>query len=298
MFDRVLARCVRLAMAMTVAVAAASPAHAQRRTHPDSVRLVTTDIARFWRAVDSANSYDLEMRLREYYLDPASPALRIFAGRNIGSSFDLARAVYQLRPQYERMRSRTLRVDDAAPAIRAMLRRFQAVYPQATFLDVHFVIGRFGIGGWTRGDTMVIAAEMYPDSAMLPRIIAHELVHRQQRADVMGQTLLERSFHEGAADFIGELASGGTINPDAQRYGRAHERELWREFRGAMNDSTYGAWLYAGPVGDRPADLGYFIGYRIAEADYRRARDKQAAIRDILAVTDVRRFLDRSRYSP
>lgn len=38
--------------------------------------------------------------------------------------------------------------------------------------------------------------------------------------------------------------------------------------------------------------------YRIAEAHYRRSRDKPAAIRDILAATDIRRFLERSGYSP
>jgi uncharacterized protein YjaZ len=56
--------------------------------------------------------------------------------------------------------------------------------------------------------------------------------------------------------------------------------------------------MYAKPPGDRPNDLGYFIGYRIAQAYYTRARDKRAAIRDILRVRDVDRLLRESGYAP
>ena len=286
--------------ALLLLVVVPSPVAAQRRQGPDSVMCVTTDVANFWRAVDGATSLDLEGRLQSAYLDAATPALRAFIPDHIGNALSLARTVWERRADYERVRPATLDVASAEPAIRTMLHRFAALYPEAAFVDVHFVIGRFSLGGWTRGDTMVIAVELYPDRAMLPRIVAHELAHRQQPPAGDDQTLLTRALNEGAADFVAELAAGdsGTINPAAHAYGLAHERALWAEFRRVMHGRDYGPWLYAGAVGARPPDLGYFIGYRIAQAYYRRAADKRAAVRAILRSSDADRLLRQSGYAP
>ena len=44
----------------------------------------------------------------------------------------------------------------------------------------------------------------------------------------------------------------------------------------------------------RPADLGYWMGYRIARGYYRRAADKAQAIRDMLRIRDFDAFLEAS----
>ena len=50
-------------------------------------------------------------------------------------------------------------------------------------------------------------------------------------------------------------------------------------------------WLYQGDRStDRPADLGYWMGYRICEAYYKRAADKKQAIREILEIKDFEAF--------
>ena len=58
--------------------------------------------------------------------------------------------------------------------------------------------------------------------------------------------------------------------------------------------------MYGAPKDGRPNDLGYFIGYRIAQAYYQRASDKSQAVRDIIAACrgDARDFLARSGYAP
>ena len=53
------------------------------------------------------------------------------------------------------------------------------------------------------------------------------------------------------------------------------------------------AWRFPG---DRPGDLGYWMGYLIAKAYYERARDKAKAIREILTIRDFDRFLEASGY--
>jgi uncharacterized protein YjaZ len=56
-------------------------------------------------------------------------------------------------------------------------------------------------------------------------------------------------------------------------------------------------WLCNGSqVKGRPADLGYYIGYKICEAYYRNAANKRQAVRDILEVKDFQQFLQASQY--
>ena len=137
-----------------------------------------------------------------------------------------------------------------------------------------------------------------PAHDLEPGIVSHELIHFQQHYP--NQALLEHAFLEGSADFIGELISGMQINNDAYKYGIAHEAELWKEFSGHFEDKGFGIWMYNRPPDGRPNDLGYFIGYRIAQAYYSKAADKQAAVRDIITARggDVRSILSLSGYSP
>jgi uncharacterized protein YjaZ len=119
------------------------------------------------------------------------------------------------------------------------------------------------------------------DTAVLASITAHELIHFQQKPGA--HALLDRAFTEGSADFIASLISKGNFNKHIYKYGYGHEAALWKQFRAEMAGSDVSNWLYGGtPRGDRPADLGYFVGFRIAQAYYDRATDKRQAIRDII----------------
>jgi uncharacterized protein YjaZ len=61
------------------------------------------------------------------------------------------------------------------------------------------------------------------------------------------------------------------------------KKELSDEFRKEMFGKDYSKWLYNGfSSKERPADLGYFIGYRICEAFYDQAEDKEEALNTIL----------------
>ena len=56
-------------------------------------------------------------------------------------------------------------------------------------------------------------------------------------------------------------------------------------------------WLYnANQVKDRPADLGYYVGYKITQAYYNNAKDKKQAIVDIIEIDDPLTFLQKSCY--
>lgn len=130
----------------------------------------------------------------------------------------------------------------------------------------------------------------------IPYIVAHELVHYQQKYPKGERTLLAKAIKEGSADFIGELISGRHINTLLHEYGNPKERELWEEFKQEMNGTNLTKWLYNGDqVKDRPADLGYYVGYKITEAYYLRKVDKKQAIRDILEIKEFNQFLAASK---
>jgi uncharacterized protein YjaZ len=64
-----------------------------------------------------------------------------------------------------------------------------------------------------------------------------------------------------------------------------------------MNGKDAKNWLYQGAdVKDKPADLGYYMGYKIIESYYKNASDKKQAVRDILEIKDFNAFLKASRY--
>lgn len=78
---------------------------------------------------------------------------------------------------------------------------------------------------------------------------------------------------------------------------RTGEPALWEDFQQVMNGSDNAGWLYASRAEDEPADLGYWIEYRITRAYYERAAEKREAIREILTIRDFSAFLAASGYA-
>lgn len=286
---------------------------------PDQARLVTSDIDNFWRAYDLASREPDRARrvaiFQSEYLDRGSPGLRDFVRLRIKSAEDLVAAIERLPRYYASIRPSTLRVGEMEEKIRASFRRFKELYPDAVFPDVYFLIGVSNTGGTVGPSGLLIGAEMYgmtPETPreelpawmgpvlksvdQLPAIVAHESCHSNQRLGEL-RTLLAKSIQEGSCDLVGELISGSMLNPAQKAYGDAHEVQLWREFEAEMNGTEVRNWMYNGlTVRDRPTDLGYYIGYRIARAYYHNAPDKKQALRDVLTVQDFAEFLERSRY--
>jgi hypothetical protein len=270
------------------------------------------------------------------YIDRGSAGLKDFVRLRIKSAKDLAGVVEGLPKFFASVRASTLRVRGKEREMRAAFRRLKRLYPDAVFPDVYFVIGVTNTGGTVSDSGLLIGAELYGATPRTPReefygflrplvprsmsdeqarqavarmigaalkpvedlppIVAHELIHFNQKYPEQ-KTLLDKALQEGSADFVGRLIVGRTIGPVRQSYGDAHEAELWREFQTGMHESDMKRWLYNGLTSaDRPSDLGYYMGYKISESYYRRAKDKRRAVRDILEIKDFRGFLEQSRY--
>jgi hypothetical protein len=242
------------------------------------------------------------------------PAVLDNAAKNLAWIY-LHRRVY-----YDAIRPNTLAVDTARAikdSIRASFRRLSSLYQDAKFTDVYFLIGRMSSGGTTGPSGLLIGTEINGRDATtpvtelsaweravtgrvtdLPHIVAHEMIHTLQGPRTGPRTLLVAALNEGSADFLAELISGQHIINPAYAYGDVHEHELWSEFSSAMDSTNTSAWMYQGdraPPG-RPADLGYWMGYKISKAYYDQTADKRAAVKEILLFTDPKAFLAASGY--
>jgi hypothetical protein len=229
------------------------------------------------RAASLQNAADL---YQSEYIDPGSAGLHDFLKSRIGNSQSLAATVAAHARYYAAIRDSTLAIDrdpQIKQSIRADFVHLKELYPDAVFPDVYFLIGRMNSAGTTSPAGLLIGVEMNARSDNTP--------------------LQELSPWERAV--IGQIADLPEIV--------AHERR----FRGrndiGRNRQPRSAGLRqrapASPVGgvpktrDRPADLGYYIGYRICDSFYRRAADRREALRRILNITDASEFLKESGYS-
>jgi len=244
---------------------------------------------------------------------------------------ELLRALGKYPRYYAAVRPTTLSVDTNSritQGIRRGLTKLGALYPEARFPAIYFLIGTLSTGGTTAQSGMLIGTEQsasdpttpldeLPDWAQkgmpwhrfesLVGLVVHEAVHTQQKPAPEGQhdTLLRHAMGEGIADFLAELAVGPWIaNAPRQIYGRAHEHDVWVDFQDEMQggDSTIRTWMYNGmvPAGQNhgAVDIGYWVGYRIAAAYYAHAADKRAAVRELLELRDPVAILRASGYAP
>ncbi|MCU0648131.1 MAG: hypothetical protein MUF00_09055, partial [Gemmatimonadaceae bacterium] len=113
--------------------------------------------------------------------------------------------------------------------------------------------------------------------------------------------LLEAVIMEGVADYVASrlVPDGGVLESGHQRFGRANAarvRAAFAEDLRAGRDPDRWLYNYGKAGADWVPDLGYFVGFRIAEGYHTRHGGTDAALRRLIAMTDARRILRESGY--
>jgi Predicted Zn-dependent protease (DUF2268) len=287
-------------------------------TDPVNMHISFSDIDNFWKIYDRIDVPGGDSLLMNEYILKGSTGLRTFFEKRMGlQANNIINHVRTKKKYFASIRNVSLNLYKYKPAMIAAAKKIKEIYPEAFFPPAYFTIGAFNAFGTADGgagqligaeflidkntvDTSELTAfEKYAmaDTSRITGIFIHELMHSLQQT-AMDNSLLARSINEGAADFITQLALGYNINSKTHVYGNAHEKELWQQFSVIMNDEETAEWLYNGMAakGERPADLGYYIGYKICEAYYTKMADKKQAIKDILTIKDFKLFLTKSGY--
>jgi hypothetical protein len=305
-------------------------AQIKQELEPENNKNVQTlDIDHFWQAFDHLKNCkthsDSVASFQKMYLDRATNGLLEFMKVRDFSAEKFVTAVSHLPGFFKSVRKNTYELKRAVPAIDSIFQNFKSLYPNFKPFKVCFAVGLVNTGGTVSDNFVLIGSEVSAStkdveisefrnitfaqvltsggnvSQKIKNIVSHECVHTQQKTpvnkDAVPCELLYKVMKEGFCDFIGELLVGSQINLVAHEYGDLHEKELWTTLKGEMCSGDISNWLYNyGTAKDKPADLGYYMGYRIAKAYYENAIDKKQAIADMIEMNDPITFLEKSQY--
>jgi hypothetical protein len=300
-------------LAVALAFQLTPPGPAAARQQPAALAegpvLQTSDVDRFFAVFDAAGGAPTALQLQTDYLDQGSPGLKHFASiRNITGE-RIASAIAARPGMYLDAR----RCAATLPAVRRRvgeaLDRLAELYPEARFPAATISVGRgrpVAVASASDGinvglEALCATTFINPDEEdRFVGVLVHEYVHVQQSPllqDADSLTVLGGAFAEGAAEFVTELLTGDVAYAYLADLVRGRETEIETAFAADMHKTDLSAWLY-NSTPEKPADLGYWVGYRIIKTYYDRSPDKVAALRSILQATDAEAFLAESGWRP
>jgi Predicted Zn-dependent protease (DUF2268) len=297
--------------AFAVATSSAAPTGAAAADSQPSVAPVIhiEDVDRFYKLYDATGGHPTVEQLQHDYLDLGSEGLHHLAEVRNVTAQRMADSIAKNAELYSDARRCMAVLPRAREREIVALQKLRELYPEARLLPVTIAVGRgkpVAIGSPAYGVQIGLEAlcgVKYFDANAEDRfvhVIAHEYVHVQQVRVLVDEdhpTVLVGSLVEGAADFVGEMISGGVSNSGLYASTVGHEKEIETAFVPDEDKTDLTKWLYNGTM-DKSGDLGYWVGYRIVKSYYQHAPDKRAALREILQMSDPHAFLAKSGWYP
>lgn len=294
--------------------------------------VVTSDVGRFWEAYDAVravpDSAGWYRALDELFVAPGTPGLHALMERRGYTPEHYVRAITGAPRFWDSVRANTLRADDYAGEIEAVVDRLRALYPALRPAQIYFTVGALLTGGTTLDDKVLIGSEVamgdstavtdelpdglrqnlrrYFDTNPVEDVVllnAHEYVHTQQGP--FGADLLAVALQEGVAEYVSVLAAERPSAAPAVAFGQANEPRVRDRFATEMFSGRWNDWLYNNAENEFGVrDLGYYVGYAIAERYVGRSADSGRAVARLIeldyqdplaveAVVEASRYFDR-----
>lgn len=270
----------------------------------------TSDVDRFYALYDSTAGKPSVAQLQSY-IDHGTEGFRAFAKMRNTTGERIALAMEQRPEIYADARNCAAALPAIKSRIAKALTHLMEIYPEASLAPVTLAVGRGKpVGVANKSGVMIgqeaLCAADFMNPAVEDRfvhVVAHEFIHVQQEqfyGENPDEKVLRASLIEGGAEFIGELISGSVSYAHLPSAVKGREKEFENAFLADKDKAALGsAWLYNYPgTADHPADLGYWIGYRIVKAYYRKATDKRAALREIIQLRNAEELLANSGWEP
>lgn len=273
-----------------------------------SQRFYHDDVDRFWIAYqkivgekDSIRQLEI---LNSEYISKGSPGLSaLFKARNY-TDRELLKAILSYPKYWESIRSDSRSSRDFETDIVLALAKLKGLYPELGPVDVYFSVGAFRCNGTGVDGKVLIGAEMaltgpeadlsqMPDWILpyflemkprkhLPLLCTHECVHTQQHRLV--ENLLCASLYEGIAEFVACKATGLESNIPAFALWNQRSEEILKQFQADLfNPDHFYHWLWGqNPNALQARDLGYVVGFKIAQSYWEKSKDKRQAIQELI----------------
>jgi len=288
-------------------------------TDPRKVTVLDNDVKLFWRAYDKVQKNQKKEKeiYKQEYIDKGSMALQFYYVNKINVINSFVYMHNARHKYYKSIRANTLKATQLKAEYQKSFVKLKQIYPDAIFPPIYFVIGKLNSGGTVCSYGLILAIDqacMSPTADTtelnnweknnissfkeLPHTVAHELIHYLQDGMASDTTLLRASLVEGMADFMGELISGKTANETLKIFAKGKEKQIWQAFKNEMYLDKANNWIANSEqeTADKPADLGYWMGYEICKSYYEQAEDKKQAIYDMLHIKDYRKFFSDSKF--
>lgn len=290
-----------------------------------TIYIETSDIRNFWTAYDEVekirNQEEKISTFKKLYVDKATPGLKDFIqSRNFTSEQWIES--FESKPKFwKSIRSKTKNIQKDFKNIESLYQNFSRLYAGFSPPKIYFTMGNLKGGGTVINGNLIIGSELaasdktvdyselsknYQDRMKINSgiifLTAHELVHTQQNLKGIKTNLLGLCLKEGSADFIAELLTGKKVEAPYIDYGIQHQDSLWNNFQKQMNGDDFQNWLSnTATIKDRPADLGYFMGYIITKRFYEKSKDQKSAVNTIMNLDfsnteATEQFLEQSGY--
>lgn len=321
--------CIPSAVAMPAASRLASAGLASAGLASADTGFDTRDAARFAAVFLENGGAPDAPHLQRQYVEGSGPGLLLMFRQQGADAAALARAIQADPMRYRHAVGTCLPwFADMQPVHAAVAGGWQRVWPGLRVPPLYVMVGTAGSAGiGVPGEAVVldlaaICEGIHDASALEARLgalAAHELAHVLQPPwpdDAPSRhDLLQWALREGGANLLGALALGEDPEGVPPPWVRGREAALLREFMddralmlerwrpGTEPDSLVVAagtrWFWNGVGAEgRPADLGYWMGQRIAYAWYQGQPDKLAARKALLALADADGILAGSALLP
>jgi hypothetical protein len=300
-----------------------------KKVNDSNRNIITSDITNFWKAYDEITATQDSILQYKYldslYFQKGTVGLeRIKQARNYIPQ-DYINSINNYPKFWNSVRKNTLKTEMYVSELEEGIEKMRKIYPELKPARIYFTIGALRTNGTTVDSLVLIGSELamsdkntiasefqgdlgkgrrkYFDSNPIDNLIllnVHEYVHTQQNRQV--DNLLSYTLREGIAEFVSVIAMNVSSAAPAIAYGKQNEKVKKKFEEEMFYGNNVHHWLWSDFSNEfNTRDLGYYIGYSIAEINYNKAKDKQSAIKEMIELdytneSQIEDFVNRTNF--
>ncbi|MGR3810280.1 gliding motility protein GldB-related protein [Jiulongibacter sp. NS-SX5] len=263
--------------------------------------------------------------LNDLYLNKASEGLNgLISARNYSEN-EFLDAIRSYPSFWASIRSNTEQVADYESEIEEDIQKLKTAYPDLKPTTIYFTMGAFRTNGTVYNGDVLVGSELaladqhtvidelpdwrqpfykeYKPLQNLALLCTHEYIHTQQKE--MVYNLLSQCLYEGTAEFVSCYVTGKTSSLPAIKFGKKNQAKVVKKYVEDLylRSNDYN-WLWGENRNELEVrDLGYWIGYEIAERYFNKSSDKKLAIKELIELDytnedQVEHIVDQSSLLP
>jgi len=274
-------------------------------------KVFTSDVNNFWKAYDKitqTNDTILQYKyLNEDYLSKGTEGLKLIREVRNYTEKDYITAINSYPKFWNSVRKNTLKAKKLSKNLNSGIEKLRLIYPELKPANIYFTIGALRTNGTIKNGNVLIGSELamadkntvtdeffedvrsarrlFFDSEPIKHLVllnVHEFVHTQQKLPLYN--ILYNTIYEGIAEFVSVKAMNVPSVAPAIEYGKQNHEKVRTRFEQEMfTNNNLNKWLWGNTPNEFGVrDLGYYVGYQMAENYYNQAENKQTAIKELI----------------